>query len=74
MLVKSVTESQGWWCEPVSPSLGRQRQEEPEVKANLGYVVRKERGNRKGGKGREAGKKEEESSHGGNFPSQNWSL
>jgi hypothetical protein len=32
--------SRAWWYMPVIPALGRQRQEDPEFKASLGYIAR----------------------------------
>jgi hypothetical protein len=28
-----------WWCTPVIPTLGRNRKEDCEFKANLGYIM-----------------------------------
>jgi hypothetical protein len=33
-------QSWAWWCTPVIPAFGRQRQEDGEFKTSLGYIAR----------------------------------
>jgi hypothetical protein len=36
---KALRTNQAWWCTPIIPALGRQRQEDHKFKASLNYIV-----------------------------------